>query len=374
MGWIAKQEQTLEQVKTDAELNYRQQSHFEGEIVEKPKQPATPQPQRPLTFTRPELRHIWQEGDTIEAVALKHGADPEEILDLNLIEEHELQPGDELRIPKKQVVKRSRKIRYEALDHPVDMHVNVPTGIQKYAFGNITDANDVSGTGHFPLGTKITIHGIAHVPVGDSEYLAYYMDGHAFGDFKKNGKISWNIGYAWSELTEGEYVPPAEAIVEAPQPTILDEPDISEPTIFDEMLEEEPEPEVPAEEPKPQDGVLIPLNADYTPEKYMFEQDFTLHELHGRHKPIFRRRLDPVWIIGTFLHEGIEYYQPGKNIGEVVQSGLLWPIPMDSILPEDEVFDFSIKRRGMTRQERWWEFLSKTAARYTKLVEKNKQK
>lgn len=369
MGWIAKTDNQLEQVKTDADDNYRRRPHHAGEEVEYTETPHhKPQPQRPLTYTRPELRHIWKEGDTIEAVALKYGQDAEEILDLNLIEAEDIKPGDEVRIPKKQVIKRNRKIRYEPLDHPVDMHVNVLAGIQKYAFGNITDPENVSGSGHFPLGTKIRIHGIAHVPVGDDGYLAYYMDNHAFGEYKATNKIAWNVGYAWSELSEGEYVPPEEVV---PEPTILDEPDTPSPTIFDEMLEEEPEPEV-VEEPKQKDGVLMPLNPDYTPEKYLYEQDITLQELHDRHQPIFRRRLDPVWIIGTFFHEGVEYYQPGRNVGEVMQSGLLWPIPMDAILPEDEVFNFSIKRRPLTKQERWYELLARLGAHYTRFTERNK--
>lgn len=343
MGWIAKQDQLLDQVNADASAD----------------QTAVPQPQRPLSFTRPELRYIWQEGDSILAVALKHGADPEEILDLNLVEEHELRPGDELKIPQKHVIKRTRTIRYEALDSPVVMHVNKPEGIQQYSFGNIKDPADVPGKGHFPLGTNITIHGIAHVPVGEDEFLAYYMDSTAFGNLKQTGRPAWNFGYAWSELTEGTY--------HEPEPTILEEPDIPEITIFDEIVEPEPEPVVEA----PKDDVVQPINPDYQAEKYLYETDITLHELRGNHKPIFRHRLDPVWIIGTFTHDGQEYYQPGKVWGETIQSGLLWPIPMDAVLPEDELFDFSQGRRQLTRQEVWWEFVVK---RYTMLMaNKNKK-
>lgn len=338
MGWIARQETALADVSPVTEL--------------------LPQPQRPLSFTRPELRYIWKEGDSILAVGLKHGVDPEAILDYNLVEEHEIQAGDELKIPQKHVIKRTRAIRYEALDNPVVMHVNKPEGIQQYSFGNIKNPNDVPGKGHFPLGAKITVHAIAHVPVGDDEFLAYYMDSTAFGNFKQTGRPAWNFGYAWSELTEGDYHAPETV-------TVIDQPIVPEPTIFDEVVEPEPEPEVT------KDDIIQPVNPDFQPEKYLYENDITLHELHNRHNPIFRRRLDPVWIIGTFVHNGTEYYQPGKVWSETLKSSLLWPIPMDAVLPEDEMFDFSQGRRKLTRQEVWWEFVVK---RYTMLMaNKNKK-
>lgn len=335
-----------------------------------------------LTGTRPQLRYTWQDGDDLAVIAEKYGVDPEEILDFNLIEEHEIKAGDELKLPSKHKVKEQpRQIRYEALPHPVIMHVNQPNGIQKYAFGHITDPDDVKGSGHFPHATKIVVCGIAHVPVED-ESLAYYMDHNAFGDYKTSGKVNWNIGYAWSELSEGPYVPPP--VPTLPEKTILDEPD--EPLT---MFDHEPEPpvtdvsnplptgdeeETAPTENAPKDNVLMPINHDYTPEKFLYEEDIEIAELYDRHDPIKRRRNDPVWIIATFWHEGTEYYQPGKAIGEVVQSGLLWPIPMDAVLPEEEVFDFSIKRRQMTKQEKWWELLNRGASNYTRLTMYIKQK
>jgi hypothetical protein len=364
MGWIAKttSNEQLDQVKTEAEQAYHKHAGIPGYEEEKP---IMPQPQRPLTYTRPQLRHTWQDGDTIATVALKYGADPEEILDYNLVEEHELTPGQELLISKRQVIRRAESIRYEPLDHPVTMHVNKQEGIQKYAFGNIRTADDVQGTGHFPLGTKLTIVGIAHVPTEDGEYLAYYMDDHAFGQFATTKKVSWNVGYAWTELTEGDYTPPPEEEL-----TFLTEPD--EPiTIFDE--EPEPEPESVAMRELPKDGEIKPLNSDHAPEKYLFEYDIELHEANDQRAPIKRHRLDPVWIIGTITVDGEEYYQPGKNIGEVLRTGLRWPIPMDAVLPEDEVFDYSIKRRGLTRQERWFEVLAMVGGAWTRYRQKHKE-
>jgi LysM repeat protein len=334
-----------------------------------------PQPQHELTKTRPQLRHTWKKKDDIAGIGKKYGVDPEEILDYNLVEEHEIKAGDELLIPSKHKTKpKSQKITYEALKSPVEMHVNKPGGIRKYAFGNIKKADDITSSGHFPHATKITIVGIAHVPIGE-EVLAYYMDGHAFGDYHETGKVAWNIGYVWRELSEGEYVPEDDT----PTPTILDEPE--EPlTMFDE-IPEEPENDVTEEEPtevdnviESPDGVLMPLNADYTPEKFLFEEDIEIRELHDRKNPIKLRANDPIWIIGTFRHEGEEFYQPGKTVGDVVASGLLWPIPMDKVLPEDEMFDYSIKRRGLTRQERWYELLMRVSANYTKVVMLIKQK
>lgn len=324
-----------------------------------------------LTGTRPQLRYTWQDGDSVVALGEKYGVDPEEILDFNLIEEHELKAGDEIKIPSKHKFKPpAREITYEVLEHPVVMHVNRPKGIKKYAFSHITDPNDVKGNGHFPHATKITIYGIAHVPVGD-ESLAYYMDNHAFGDYKTTGKVNWNIGYAWSELTEGPYIPPEEQ--PEPPKTILDEPD--EPlTMWDQEPEPEPESEPAAPEERPKEGVLMPLNPDYTPEKFLYEEDIEIKELYDRRAPIKRRANDPVWVIGTFWHEGVEYYQPGKHVGDVVQSGLLWPIPMDAVLPEEELFDYSIARRPMTKQERWYELLMRASAHYTKLGIYIKQK
>ena len=60
MGWLAKQNEPLEQVKADAEESYRKQSK-----VAKEEKLTMPQEQRPLTYTRPELRHTWKEGDTL---------------------------------------------------------------------------------------------------------------------------------------------------------------------------------------------------------------------------------------------------------------------------------------------------------------------
>lgn len=325
--------------------------------------------QHPITTTRPQLRHTWQETDTLADVAARYGVyDPEDILDLNRLEETDLSPGMVLLISRQVPKDQPENITYEVLETPVVMHVNKPEGIQQYSFGNITNPNDVPGKGHFPHKRKITVHAIARVPVGDEE-LAYYMDGHAFGKYRETGKVAWNVGYAWSELSEGEYQEPPEI---EPIPTILDEPDVPDPTIFDEIIEEQ-EPE-PAEEPARQDDVLVPLNADYSPVKYLFEQDIELCEVHAKVRSVFRRKLDPVWIIATFTHDGEEYYQPGKTWGETVQSGLLWPIPMDSVLPEDEVFNYDTPRRNLTRQEKAYELLAKLGARYTTFMDNHKHK
>jgi hypothetical protein len=361
MGWISRQDGLA----ATAEMPF-----YETPTPQAP--PRAPQPQRPLTVTRPELKHIWREGDTIKDVALKYDQDPEEILDLNLIEEEDIQPGDLIKIPSKKYVRKTMSIRYEAFDRPVIMHVNNPNGIQKFAFANVRTADDPKGSGHFPHGTEIQIHGIAQVPLEEGESLAYYMDGHAFGSFKENGKISWNIGYAWSELSEGKFMVP-----EPPALTILEEPETHDISMFDEEPEEVPEPVTEAAQPAievdPYRDSFEPLTEDAVPQKFLYEADIELHEANGRKHGIARRKLDPVLIIGTFEFRGERVYQPGRSVDEMLNSGLWWPIPMDAIILEDDVFSFA-QRRKITRQERYWQFVSRVAAKYTKLEQYIKQK
>lgn len=164
----------------------------------------------PTAGMKPGTFYKWLKDDTWTSVTRKLKFTKQELIQHNGIEDWTaIKPGDVLHLPIAQEVKRDLTPSFEILPEPLPMHVNKPAGAKKWSFGNMRKWEDASGQGFFPHNTNLTIYGIAHVPLdevdekGEPVEAAYYMDGHAVGNYAETGKIAWTIGYMWSDLDEG---------------------------------------------------------------------------------------------------------------------------------------------------------------------------
>jgi hypothetical protein len=321
----------------------------------------------------PERTYVWVQHDNIWEVArrLNLGVTGQELLEHNGYEDDsEIKPGAELHLPYPRKLREERAIRYEVLPEPMTMHVNTKAGARKWSFGNIKKWSDFSGTGYYPLGASITVVAIAHVPVGEKDEAAYYMDAHALGDYKDTDKVSFTIGYAWSELSPGDYEKP-------PSPP----PPVAEQRIAQQQAVVEEVPVEPTPGPNTYKASFKPLNEERKAELFIVDADVLLvHEMDGRRPSKTFYRKDAFYIVGTFEKDGVLYGRPGKDMDQTVASSYWWGVPMDSVMLEDELFNYRVdfptrKATGrLSQREKVWDVINRTKGHYTRFVIKIKQK
>lgn len=129
--------------------------------------------------------------------------------DLDMKTAGNVEAGTVLHIPyvrPKPVVAQRRTV-YEEYPEPRKMHVINEKGAKKMAFGNAKTLADINPTGPtYPHNGNVTIVAVAHVPVtvdGEEKTAGYLMDALAFGEYRKTGKVAWDIGFNHAHLAEG---------------------------------------------------------------------------------------------------------------------------------------------------------------------------
>jgi hypothetical protein len=252
--------------------------------------PEVPEPASQFKSSKykPGDTYIWQDGDNIWDVARMMGCHYKNLMEYNGMETpDELEPGIALHVPVKSLEPAS-KIEYEVLPEAVPMHVSKSGGAKKWSFGNVKTWEDVNSSGFFPENTNIHIVAIAHVPIaekdGSKTEAAYYMDANSLGDYRNSGRVTYTIGYNWSDLTEGHVsrvAKPAAVVEEAIIEQVVEAPAEMEP----EALELK----------KAEFRELIAKDAADNPDKYP-----------NYYKTSYQP-LEPAILCTTMLPEGMEY-------------------------------------------------------------------
>lgn len=319
-------------------------AEYEGSVAE----PVTPQVAPTSTPSSSDSVYVMQSGDTIWGIAIKLGFTAQELMDHNGISQDQVRSlpiGYQVHLPVKQAPPVATiGITYEALPEAKVMHVTKAGGAEKWAFGNIKHWSDFKSAEHVAENTDVTIVGIAHV-LFDNQVVAYYMDALAFGNCAQTGVPTNTIGFNWSDVTEGNYIPPQPAIEPAPAPA---EP---APAVVADIT--------PAEPPTVESPNAYKTTYKALPEPavYLFKNTIMVHEFDGRKPDKQMVKNQGVVIGGTFIADGKTYARP-KSAADV---GLWFGIPVDQLDSEQDVYNKQLSlqdKRIMGNSLSWIEKLT----------------
>lgn len=330
--------------------------------------------------SKPEKLHKKLKGESIWSIARRFKIPAKDLIEHNDIEDpNQVPDGTILHLPVPKEAKPERTIVYEVLPQPKQMHVSKEGGTQKWSFGNVRDWADFTTSGFYPKNTNVTIMAIAHVPVGDEDTAAYYMDTTAFGDYAETNRVAYTLGFAWSDLTEGSFIP-----AKAPPPT-------KEPLAVPEVKEVQATKIIKKQ---------VEGNKEIMPEKYpnSFKttrqvldqpalvtanlppgQDYlTIHDYAG-HRP--DKNMPKEWegyIAETFEVDGVLYGRPLGSVKNVKQDPHWRPnwygIPMDCLISNDELYNGDIVRRLPALERYLWVPLFQKSSKVRKYVKQKNNK
>lgn len=289
----------------------------------------------------PERLYIWVAGDNIWQVAARFNVDPYELLEHNDISDYKLiDPGMRIRLPIAREITQARSIQYEVFPMPRVMHVVHEGGTHKVMFADVRKWEDIKPTGAlYPFNRNVTVDGIAHVPVGE-ETAAFYMDKLALGDYLKTGKVRYTIGFNSAHLADGR-VP---QFVNPPKPKVALNIDKATKKLNEQIAEDalregiQASDLVPEEPIAPQLGLhlykttFVPFNEERQPVLFVMTEDMDIKEFDTVRPDRPIRQGAIVSLIGTFVKDGKTYGRPSNT-------AYWFGIPMDKVVPHDEVQD-----------------------------------
>jgi hypothetical protein len=225
-------------------------------------------------------------------------------------------------------VKKPRKqaVGYEIYPGPRDMHIAIKDGTKKYSFGNVTNITDVAPTGpSYREGHPVKVVAVAHVPVldnGEQKVLGFYLDEIALGSYKETGRVAQTIGYNWTHLEDGDFVPKSEAVIEPEVEVAAPEPPKPKPT------------PAPAPEPAPvklswKEQIAQTYQPfDDGPVWFIAKEDMLVRDFATVRAPKRVSRYAEILIAGTFKVDGRVYGRPQQ----AVEAGLTWGIPINKLV------------------------------------------
>lgn len=297
------------------------------------------------TDTKPEHSYTMVAGDNFWDVARRLGYDAKELIEHNNITNpQELQPGYVLHLPVAREIPVKQEVRYQPLlddnGNPErrEMHIQTIGGAKKWSFANVTTWDDIESIGFYPEGTNVIVAGIAYVPVRELDGLIteakYYMDSVSFGDYIHTKKVRYTIGFGHADMVLGRREPqkPVDQIPQEPvkiEPEIL--PELKPPKLqnsYKNTLQLLPDPV----------DVIATVNtetANARDEKGLF---VWVYEHDNARRPGKLRNNREITIVATFEKQGVSYGMPKESYA----SKLWWGIPLDVLIPEQEVYNTDI--------------------------------
>ena len=349
-------------------------------------------PEHPTTPTSPDQLYTWVAGDNIWQVARRLNFDPYHLLEHNDIEDYNsIEPGTRLHLPEPRPVSSRRPITYEVFPVPRIMHVIQEGGSHKLMFANVTKWSDIKPTGAlYPKNRNVTVHGLARVPIEDDEAV-FYMDELALGDCINGGRIRYAIGFNHTHLSEGSVTQEADQPKPIVSKVIQKTIDRLEAQIAADALEEgvgnnkfnRDEPIAPQVSPNIYKTTFKPFNENRKPVLFYTPEPLVVIDFDTVRPSKSFSAGTQFTILGTFVKDGKTYGRPSNT-------QYWFGIPMDKILPVDDVDDdeeysydidlsdrVAMGRRGrLTNKERYVTVPSlKIASTYVKVRTwvKNKQ-
>jgi hypothetical protein len=304
---------------------------------------------------------VLKGGENAYQIGLKLGVSSSELIEHNGIEDPDLPEGTELHLPTALPPKdKPARTVIELLDYPTKMHVIKEGGTRKFAFGNAKNLESIGNTGPaYSENANLIMVALAHVPLkdGDKDVVAgYYMDQLAVGNFKKTGRVAWEIGFNHAHLAEG-HVEKAVVAPAPPRPQIaqkLAQMEIEQQAAQDIAAIDEEEAERrdalakkvadieadqaahPERYPNLWKASIKPLNEKRETVTYIANETMAIKELSGRRmedKMFYKYK--GVKLKYTVEKDGILYGLPESHD----KTSLYWGFPMDLLTSEEELFN-----------------------------------
>ena len=296
----------------------------------------------------PGFRYTWQPGDVMPIVAKRLGFTRRELMEHNNLDESgisRLVPGDVLHLPTAREAITKLEIRYQPLTdengNPErrEMHIQTIGGAKKWSFANVTVWDDIKAIGFYPEGTNVVVAGIAYVSVreldGSITEAKYYMDSVSFGDYIQTNKVRYTIGFGHADMVLGrreaqkpvEQIPLVETKPIEPEVLPIPEPPKMQ-NSYKNTLQLLPEPL----------EVIATVNtetANARDEKGLF---VWVYEHDNARRPGKLRNNREITIVATYEKQGVVYGIPKESYA----SNLWWGVPLDVLIPEQEVYNTDI--------------------------------